>query len=88
MVSRLRSVTDKRKGGSFVKITHREARCCSGSWACSPQSEHSFLTELCQQPSDPSKGRRGKKCNQSLEGLLYVTNHTGKRQKSNSNPNF
>lgn len=40
MVSRVRSVTDKRAGGGFVKVTHREARCCSGSWACSPQSEH------------------------------------------------
>lgn len=45
--------------GGFVKVTHKEARCCSGSWACSQQSEHLFLTDLYQQPSGPLKN--GKK---------------------------
>lgn len=42
-------------GGGFVKVTHREARCCSGSWAYSPESEHLFSTDLYQQASGPLK---------------------------------
>lgn len=43
--------------GGFVKVTHREGHCCSGSWACSPKSEHLFSTDLYQQVSGPLKER-------------------------------
>lgn len=61
VVSRVRSVIVESSRGGFVKVTHREARCCSGSWACSPTSEHLFSTELYQQASGPFK-RKEKKC--------------------------
>lgn len=41
--------------GVFVKEAHREARCCSGSWACFPKSEHLSSTDQYQQASDPLK---------------------------------
>lgn len=40
---------------TFFKVTHREAHCCSGSWACFPGSQHVFLTDLYQQVSCPLK---------------------------------
>lgn len=32
-----------------------EAHCCSGSWACSLDSEHLFWPELYRQPLGPNK---------------------------------
>lgn len=50
-------------------VTHRGARCYSGSWACSPGSRQQFLADLYQQASGPlkikkkTKNRRIKKEN-------------------------
>lgn len=53
-------LTVEGRRGGFVKVTHREARCCSGSWACSPKSERLFSTDPYQRASGPSN-ERGKK---------------------------
>lgn len=53
----MKSVTIKSSNvlNGFFKVTHREARCCSGSWACSPESERVFSTDLYQQVLNPLK---------------------------------
>ena len=54
----LSSVTVESSRGGAVKATHMEARCCSGSWTCSPRSERSSSTDRYQRPSGPL-GRKG-----------------------------
>lgn len=54
----MKSVVVESTKGVFVKGTHREARCCSGSWACSPELELVFSTELYQRASSPLKQKK------------------------------
>lgn len=53
MALRVRGVIVKSSSGGFAQVTHRGARCCSGSLACSPSSGHLFSTGLCLQASSP-----------------------------------
>lgn len=44
-----------------AQLTHRGARCCSGSWAYSPRSGRRLLADQCQQASGPLDLRVGNK---------------------------